>query len=379
MLGACVEGVLGHWRGANGIDSGEYERRRIESEEHPASSRICVVLKKIVEHMSFPGRRELLSPRVALQHHHALPTMGDFMGMTSSDDDLDIVKAVKKDLGHEDYIDSTYCVAPPPLPRHLIRFPEVISTQIESDSQSSEEHDPKSRKRKQDACPEGEKIDFSDEDSEEAYKNFKNRKSVKRKKAAASTRKAKAVEKENVVGKRQKKLDTAVKGKGKEKQWGDESNDDQLMEYTLPDYLKNRRARFDKRTEKLQAAGLKLPPKYDDIDFSDDERLQDLAERPDFPKGKPAALYKDKQLPKSLGLIPAPIAQWLRDYQVEGTAFLHALFVYQTGGILGDDMGVILRTPGLLIHMLTHPRFGEDSAGHCILDCGVWEDGRRAR
>ena len=112
------------------------------------------------------------------------------------------------------------------------------------------------------------------------------------------------------------------------------------MEYTLPDYLKNRRARFDRRTEKLQAAGLKLPPKYDDIDFSDDEKLEDLAEKPNFPRGKPAAPYKDKQLPKSLGLIPAPIAQWLRDYQVEGTAFLHALFVYQTGGILGDDMGL---------------------------------------
>lgn len=33
--------------------------------------------------------------------------MGVYMGMTtSSDDDLDVVKAVKKDLGHEDYIES---------------------------------------------------------------------------------------------------------------------------------------------------------------------------------------------------------------------------------------------------------------------------------
>lgn len=111
------------------------------------------------------------------------------------------------------------------------------------------------------------------------------------------------------------------------------------MEYTLPDYLQNRRARFDKRMEKLKELGLRLPPTYD-VEFSDDERLSDLVERPDFPRGKPAAPYKDKQLPKSLGLIPAPIAQWLRDYQVEGTAFLHALFVYQTGGILGDDMGL---------------------------------------
>lgn len=193
-----------------------------------------------------------------------------------------------------------------------------------------------------DAPHDGEKVEWSEDDDSDANKKSKARKSVKRKAAAASTRKAKAIEKERaVVGKKQKKITNEGKLKnGKEKQWGDETDDDQLMEYTLPDYLQSRRARFDRRTEKLQAAGLKLPPKYDDVDFSDDERLEDLAERPDFPRGTPSAPYKDKQLPKSLGLIPAPIAQWLRNYQVEGTAFLHTLFVYQTGGILGDDMGL---------------------------------------
>ncbi len=268
--------------------------------------------------------------------------MSNFMGMTSNDDDLDIVKSVKKDLGHEDYIESTHCAAPP-LPPSTLTYPtsaEVVATQVSSESESESQHEPVNGRGKRSSRPDGEKVDFSDGDSGEAYKRFKNRKSVKRKQAAASTRKAKAVEKENVVGKRQKKIKLPGKGKGKERSWGDESDDDQLMEYTLPDYLKSRRARFNKRMERLQAAGLKLPPNYNDVDFSDDERLQDLAERPDFPKGKPAAPYKDKQLPKSLGLIPAPIAQWLRDYQVEGTAFLHAMFVYQTGGILGDDMGL---------------------------------------
>ena len=42
----------------------------------------------------------------------------------------------------------------------------------------------------------------------------------------------------------------------------------------------------------------------------------------------------------SAGVIPAPIAQYLRDYQVAGVKFLHRLFVYQRGGILGDDMGL---------------------------------------
>lgn len=243
---------------------------------------------------------------------------------TDSDDDLDITQSVQKDLGHEDYIK------------------RVVRTQTPDVSSAAEEYDAAAPTRMRDAPHDGEKVDWSEDDDSDAYRKFKARKSVKRKAAAASTRKAKAIEKErDVVGKKQRKItkDGKVKN-GKEKQWGDETDDDQLMEYTLPDYLQNRRARFDRRTEKLQAAGLKLPPKYDDVEFSDDERLEELTERPDFPRGTPAAPYKDKQLPRSLGLIPAPIAQWLRDYQVEGTAFLHALFVYQTGGILGDDMGL---------------------------------------
>ncbi|KAG8533722.1 uncharacterized protein KY384_001463 [Bacidia gigantensis] len=189
----------------------------------------------------------------------------------------------------------------------------------------------------------GKRVDWSSsEDSEAAYKRFKNRKSVKRKKAAASTRQAKAIENGNRQSQKKKgRPSTKAKGKSKERQWDDDlSEDDQLMEYTLPDYVQNRRKKFDCRYEKLKAAGLKLPPTYDEIDFSDDENLEDLEEKPDFSKGKSSAPYKDIQLPKSLGIIPASIAQWLRDYQVEGTGFLHALFVYQTGGILGDDMGL---------------------------------------
>ena len=121
--------------------------------------------------------------------------------------------------------------------------------------------------------------------------------------------------------------------------WGADSSDD-LMEHTLPGYLQQRKARFDKRMEKLREAGLKLPPAYKNIDFSDDERLEEIVERPIFPLAKPSAPYRDVQLPKSLGLIPTSIAQWLRDYQVKGAEFLHQAFVYQTGCLLGDDMGL---------------------------------------
>lgn len=112
------------------------------------------------------------------------------------------------------------------------------------------------------------------------------------------------------------------------------------MEHTLPDFLQSRRARFEKRMNSLKEAGLRIPPAYDNVNFSDDERLEDLKEKPDFPGGKSWQPYKDIALPRSLGLIPAPVAQFLRDYQIDGTAFLHEAFVYQTGCILGDDMGL---------------------------------------
>lgn len=208
-----------------------------------------------------------------------------------------------------------------------------------SESEISDGQDVRSRARGPHL--EGGKVDWSDGDSGDAYERFKNRKSVKRKKLAANARKANAVEKENADGNgsKRRKGEDSTKDKDKNlKDWGDES-DDNLMEYTLPDYLQSRRAKFERRVEMLKDSGLKLPPSYEEIEFSDDERLADLAERPHFPRTTPSQKYQDKQLP-TLGLIPAPIAQWLRDYQLEGTAFLHALFVYQTGGVLGDDMGL---------------------------------------
>lgn len=158
---------------------------------------------------------------------------------------------------------------------------------------------------------------------------------------AASTRKANAVREDSAKanGSKRRKMKPVSNGQAKNVRVHGDDADDDPMEHALPDYLQSRRVRFDQRVEKLKDYGLKLPPSYDDVEFSDDERLEDLAERPNFPRATAPAKYKDKQLP-TLGLIPAAIAQWLRDYQVEGTAFLHSLFVYQTGGILGDDMGL---------------------------------------
>ena len=192
----------------------------------------------------------------------------------------------------------------------------------------------------------GERVEWLADSSEDEYAKFRDRISNKRKRAAASTRKAKAVEKETSIratSKRPKTTTASRKARPLErkdtKDWGDGSDDD-LMEHTLPDFLQSRRARFEKRMDQMKEAGLRLPPSYENVNFSDAERLEDLKEKPSFSGAKQWQPYKDITMSRSLGLIPAPIAQYLRDYQIAGTAFLHELFVYQTGGILGDDMGL---------------------------------------
>ncbi|RAL65847.1 hypothetical protein DID88_005510 [Monilinia fructigena] len=127
--------------------------------------------------------------------------------------------------------------------------------------------------------------------------------------------------------------------KSKERTWDDESDDE--MDDEIPEYLQVRRREFDTKLEKMKNAGLQLPPDFSDISFSDDERLAELEERPDFPSTvEPSRPYADINMELSNGVIPASIAQYLRDYQVDGVKFLHEKFVYQKGGILGDDMGL---------------------------------------
>jgi superfamily II DNA or RNA helicase len=179
-------------------------------------------------------------------------------------------------------------------------------------------------------------------DGELVYQEFKNRKSLKRKRGGG--RKARVPDPNSFVGRRPRQENgrkpPPSRAKPLMREYGDVSSDDELMEYTLPDYVQERRTQFERRVDHLRQTGLKLPPDFEDVEFSDDERLEELQERPAFGSMAPARAYGDITLPYSLGLIPAPIAQWLRQYQVDGAAFLHELFVYQKGGILGDDMGL---------------------------------------
>lgn len=199
-------------------------------------------------------------------------------------------------------------------------------------------------KRKRPTKSEGERIEWSeDEAPDAAYVAFKKRKTDLRKKTLAQTRKAKAAANESsMVGRRSRPLvkqrDASSKLK-KHDTYGTDSEED-LLETALPEFLKSRRSKWEKHRQELGEAGLHLPPDYEDIYFSDDERLRDLREKPVLPGLKPCAPYEDVELRYSAGIVPAPIAQWLRDYQVKGAEFLHELFVFQKGGVLGDDMGL---------------------------------------
>jgi SNF2 family DNA or RNA helicase len=185
----------------------------------------------------------------------------------------------------------------------------------------------------------GEKATWTDEEDDDAYEKFKSRKSTKRKKTAAIKKRLTTKAKDAVASRQKAKGNGEGPAAKKPRLWGEES--DYEMDEDIPDYLHERRREFDMNYQKLEEGGLRLPPRYDEIDFSDDERLAELEERPNFPASvETSRAYKDIELPHSLGVIPASIAQYLRDYQVDGVAFLHELFVYQKGGILGDDMGL---------------------------------------
>jgi SNF2 family DNA or RNA helicase len=180
-----------------------------------------------------------------------------------------------------------------------------------------------------------EKVEWTD-DSEDAYAKFKDRKKAKRR----------SVVKASVAAKKRSAASKTAKGTKAVNRIKNEDEPDDPADYVdadIPAYIRQRRKEFDRDREVLREAGLKLPPDFANIEFSDDERRQRLREKPNFDASsgiKPSRAYKDIELEYSAGIIPAPIAQYLRDYQIDGAKYLHELFVYQRGGILGDDMGL---------------------------------------
>lgn len=189
----------------------------------------------------------------------------------------------------------------------------------------SNHHDDIPQSRKRQRAP-GIKVEF-DEDSEpeDVYKQFQERKKTARKRENEIKKKAKLKQKNVAAGQR-----TLV-----------ESDSEEEMVDAVPEYIVSRRKEFDKNFNNLATAGLLLPPEYSGIDLLNGKDEGDLREKPNFPDSvEPSRAKEDVELRLSGGIIPAPVAQYLRTYQIEGVQFLHKLFVYQQGGILGDDMGV---------------------------------------
>lgn len=261
------------------------------------------------------------------------------------DDDEDELFAarrrrVRHPMGADEYIESTSIL--PPLPSATFpanHFPEIVGPpQDDEISDSDVEITKVNRKAREDKVAEvGEKVTWSDAESDNVYEKFKAKKSMKRKKAAATKKKLAAKAKHATEDRKKQKKGESEEPANK-KQRVDEED---LVDMEMPDYFLQRRREFDQDHKEFEDSALQIPPSYENIYFSDDEQIAGLRERPDFPASiERSRPYKDIELPNSLGVIPASIAQYLRDYQVKGVEFLHGLFVYQKGGVLGDDMGL---------------------------------------
>ncbi|KAF2716152.1 hypothetical protein K431DRAFT_236002 [Polychaeton citri CBS 116435] len=192
----------------------------------------------------------------------------------------------------------------------------------------------------------GERVSFDKDEAPDAvYKQFKGRKNLQRKTTTAAYQRATTQVRGHGGKRRQMIIGGTPKQEPQKRKrsttFSDHSDEDEaLMETTLPDYMQKRMRSWGRRKETLGDDAWRTPPSYDDICFSEDERMEELEEKPRFPGEQPRNLYENVDFTYSPGTIPASMAQWLRDYQFEGAEFMHRLFVLQEGGILGDDMGL---------------------------------------
>ncbi|KAK7208445.1 putative DNA excision repair protein [Myxozyma melibiosi] len=108
-----------------------------------------------------------------------------------------------------------------------------------------------------------------------------------------------------------------------------------------PQLYVDRRRKFDSAVVR-DGKNLWLPPDYSGFSVFGNHGSslkQSYDTRPSFPGSSPHAPYADLVL-DSGGTIPAPVAQWLRPYQIDGVAALHERYVKQSGFLLCDDMGL---------------------------------------
>ncbi|EWC43625.1 hypothetical protein DRE_01512 [Drechslerella stenobrocha 248] len=184
-----------------------------------------------------------------------------------------------------------------------------------------------------------EKVVLTDDEDENPYQRFKE---SKKRKAAPRGRKPK--QKPGTVlsssATRPRATHSQLRDQAIDRENGFQSDDDQAVDCPLHLLLKKQSLEKDQKEKSKPLEDIyRFPPDFA-ISDDDDDGLEDLEEKPQFPGASPCREYKDIILDRSRGVIPASIAQWLRDYQVEGVRFMHNAFILNTGVILGDDMGL---------------------------------------
>ncbi|KAL6704453.1 hypothetical protein ACN47E_008197 [Coniothyrium glycines] len=285
---------------------------------------------------------------LAKDHRKALRAFAESEAQSSSGDEdgLDIINTSRKDLDLSQYIDVLTQTQSQPHYDHE-------DAEMKTDMKPTSDTDVHFAKQNKNATPSADQAfeetqdeapsEWSEDDTRAVYHDWKERKTLKRKRAAAETnriraeKKSKAAAASSIVGRKptsRKKHGQRYTGFSTDSVAEDvDSVATTYLDDPVPDYLTLRQHNL----KRLHEAGLRYPPSYVDIDNSDSVN----EEKPTLDDAvKPQREKKDIKLNESGGVIPAPIAQWLRDYQVEGVQFLHERFVKQSGAILGDDMGL---------------------------------------
>ncbi|KAK6340209.1 hypothetical protein TWF730_001975 [Orbilia blumenaviensis] len=188
-----------------------------------------------------------------------------------------------------------------------------------------------------------EKVIMTDDEDDDPYKRYKASKKRKpaargrpRKDGTSTPRKPYT----STSGSRPNRTHSQLRDLAIDRENGFQSDDDTTIDCPLHLLLKKQTLEKDQKEKSKPLESIyRFPP--DSNIFSDDEdELADVEEKPQFPGASACRAYEDIMLERSRGVIPASIAQWLRDYQIEGVRFMHNAFILNTGVILGDDMGL---------------------------------------
>ncbi|OAL57374.1 hypothetical protein IQ07DRAFT_497160 [Pyrenochaeta sp. DS3sAY3a] len=298
--------------------------------------------------MSFTGNNQR-------DHRRALRAFAESEMNSNSDTDsgLDIIASSRKTLNLSQYIEEVTQSQSQPLAPDADGESRQFVAEESSDDNIQAVKRPKAHVQQtvdsatDDASDNAEKeleSEWSDEDTRAVYRTWKDRKTLKRKRVAAETNRLRAQKKskaavaavQSIIGRKPPPKKNALHGTpglSTDSMTEGPGTSSAYLDEPIPDYITSRQNSL----QKLHEAGLRYPPNYDDVEFSNTES----AVKPKLDKAiKPQRANEDIVLDESRGIIPAPIARWLRDYQVEGVQFLHERFVKQTGAILGDDMGL---------------------------------------